>query len=152
MNRTSVPDKSGQDREETGRTVRLYRCPVSGGVREEEIASGAPCPCGLPAGAHVCQSCEMQYAHDDLLRVEGGFVCRFGCEGRAVRRVDVASRDVSRPADALARRLFGADRADAQRSRTCIRCRHRVGDLADEDEREFALSGLCPRCFDAVTT
>jgi hypothetical protein len=93
----------------------------------------------------------MQYAHDDLLRVEGGFVCRFGCEGRAVRRVDVASRDVSRPADALARLLFGATRADAQRSRTCIRCRHRVARLDAADEREFALSGLCPRCFDEIT-
>lgn len=67
MNRTSVPDKSGQDRERTGRTVRLYRCPVSGGVRKEEIVSDAPCPCGLASALHVCRRCERQAAIDLLV-------------------------------------------------------------------------------------
>jgi hypothetical protein len=97
------------------------------------------CPCSLPAALHACGACGNQYAHADLLRVEGGFVCR-------------ACHATPHPADALACRLYGADRDDARRSRTCLRCRHRVGNLADEDEREFYLSGLCPRCFDVVTT
>jgi hypothetical protein len=36
-------------------------------------------------------------------------------------------------------------------TRSCLRCRLVVGVLDDLDAAEFAISGLCPPCFDEVT-
>lgn len=54
-------------------------------------------------------------------------------------------------ADALARHLFGMTPGEAHQRRVCIRCRRSVRDLPDVDAREYGISALCRRCFDAVT-
>ena len=55
--------------------------------------------------------------------------------------------------DRLARRLYGWTPARARELGCCIRCLLTVGPaaLSDVDAHEYALSALCPACFDLAT-
>jgi hypothetical protein len=56
---------------------------------------------------------------------------------------------VSDALDALARRLYGCSRSEAQAAGVCINCKRKVNpvDLTPTDRKEYGLSALCPQCF-----
>jgi hypothetical protein len=60
--------------------------------------------------------------------------------------------DVDTVLDTLALRLFGRTRREALDTKTCIECKASIADRWDDmtaDQRdEYAISALCPACFD----
>ncbi len=60
---------------------------------------------------------------------------------------------MSAAADALARLVFGWDAAHARAAGKSIRCRRDVDvdTLTEPDAREYALTAVCPECWDAIT-
>lgn len=56
---------------------------------------------------------------------------------------------MSEALDAIARRLYGCSRSEAQAAGVCINCKRPVKpvDLTPVDRSEYALSALCPECF-----
>lgn len=51
--------------------------------------------------------------------------------------------------DAMARRLYGWTKAEAQAVLSCVRCRNTVDlrGVPEVDRREYELSGICPTCW-----
>ena len=55
--------------------------------------------------------------------------------------------------DAMTRGVFAMPRTEALRLGLCLRCQRPVSavDLAPEDRAEYAISALCPECYEAIT-
>lgn len=55
--------------------------------------------------------------------------------------------------DAIAEKVFGMKRSDALKSGICLACKRAVDltILKPIDQEEYALSGICPACFEEIT-
>jgi hypothetical protein len=89
------------------------------------------CPCRLPPALHVCQACNAERDHVDLVRTGAGFRCRVPCRPPAVQRA---------PARQVHRDVHHDD-VVVPRRRPCLLCRQLYLDLP---------LGLCPSCTSAL--
>jgi hypothetical protein len=64
----------------------------------------------------------------------------------------VSKMDVDTVLDTLALHLFGRTRREAWDTKTCIECKASIADrwydMTTDQRDEYAISALCPACFD----
>ena len=55
--------------------------------------------------------------------------------------------------DAIAKDVFGMTKDEALEQQKCIHCKDIVdpSQWAEIDQREFQISGLCPKCWNEIT-
>lgn len=60
---------------------------------------------------------------------------------------------LNRFTDEIAEKIFGIKRSDAQKDGICLSCKKKVdlSILKPIDQEEYALSGICPECFEEIT-